>query len=106
MVDFVKKASLLCFVRDITELFIGKFTLTYATTKGEICSSFILDKARVFSIDINCSNISRTHFYSSRIRNTRNMLLCDETRENYLRIQMKKIVQQCFDEYATSNIEI
>lgn len=34
------------------------------------------------------------------------MLLCDETRENYLRIQMKKIVQQCFDEYATSNIEI
>lgn len=65
MVDFVKKASLLCFVRDITELFIGKFTLTDATTKGEICSSFILDKARVFSIDINCSNISRAHFYSS-----------------------------------------
>lgn len=50
MVDFVKKASLLCLVRDITEPFIGKFTLTDATTKGEICSgeafsSFILDKA-------------------------------------------------------------
>lgn len=70
MVDFVKKASLLCLVRDITEPFIGKFTLTDATTKGEICSgkafsSFILDKALVLSIDINCSNISRAHFYSS-----------------------------------------
>lgn len=70
MLDFVKKASLLCLDRDITEPFTGKFTLTDAITKDEICSgedfsSFILDKALVFSIDINCSNISRAHFYSS-----------------------------------------
>lgn len=34
------------------------------------------------------------------------MLLRDETGENYLRIRMTKFVQQCFDEYAISNIEI